>query len=50
MKVKMDFPETIKLSRPLYFKPMLATLSDSLPSGDDWIYEIKFAGYRACHY
>jgi len=47
MKRKMDFPGATKLARPAQYKPMLATLSDSLPSGGDWIYEIKFDGYRA---
>ncbi|QCF25794.1 DNA ligase D [Hydrocarboniclastica marina] len=27
-------------------KPQLATLADSVPSGDGWRYEIKFDGYR----
>jgi bifunctional non-homologous end joining protein LigD len=29
-----------------FIKPQLATLQDSPPSGDDWIHEIKFDGYR----
>jgi len=31
---------------PAKLAPQLATLADSLPAGDDWIYEIKFDGYR----
>ncbi|WP_280156202.1 DNA ligase D [Piscinibacter sp. XHJ-5] len=31
---------------PLAFAPQLATLVDRAPPGDDWIYEIKFDGYR----
>ena len=31
---------------PLALAPQLATLVDQVPSGDDWIYEIKFDGYR----
>jgi len=27
-------------------KPMLATLVDAAPEGDDWLHEIKFDGYR----
>ena len=27
--------------------PMLATLQDAAPSGEDWIFEIKYDGYRA---
>jgi bifunctional non-homologous end joining protein LigD len=31
---------------PTFVKPMKAKLVDSMPHGD-WIYEIKFDGYRA---
>jgi hypothetical protein len=31
---------------PEFIEPMKAKLVDSMPSGD-WIYEIKFNGYRA---
>ena len=27
-------------------KPMLLTSTDSLPNGNDWIYEVKYDGYR----
>jgi len=32
------------------YLPMLATLADGLPSGDDWTYEVKWDGYRALGY
>ena len=32
------------------YSAMLATLSDGLPRGDDWTYEIKWDGYRALGY
>ena len=32
--------------KPRRYAPMLATLADKVPSGDDWIYEIKWDGYR----
>jgi len=32
---------------PKFGKPVLATLVDEVPSGDDWLFEIKFDGYRA---
>jgi bifunctional non-homologous end joining protein LigD len=32
------------------YLPMLATLADGLPSGDDWAYEVKWDGYRALGY
>src|SRR5687768_12470877 len=30
-----------------FIQPMAALLVDTLPSGDDWLYEAKFDGYRA---
>jgi bifunctional non-homologous end joining protein LigD len=35
-----------KAALPASLKPELATLVDSAPPGDDWLYEIKFDGYR----
>jgi bifunctional non-homologous end joining protein LigD len=32
--------------RPRFAKPQLATLSDTLPDGNDWWHELKFDGYR----
>jgi ATP-dependent DNA ligase len=32
---------------PDFVEPMKAKLVGSMPSGSDWIYEIKFDGYRA---
>jgi bifunctional non-homologous end joining protein LigD len=32
------------------YRPMLATLSEELPSGDGWLYEVKWDGYRALGY
>ncbi len=29
------------------YRPMLATQTDKLPRGDDWLFEIKWDGYRA---
>ena len=34
------------LALPAALKPQLATLATSLPARGDWIYEIKFDGYR----
>jgi bifunctional non-homologous end joining protein LigD len=31
---------------PLFLAPQLATLVDEAPEGDEWIYEVKFDGYR----
>jgi bifunctional non-homologous end joining protein LigD len=32
------------------YKAMLATLAQELPSGGDWVYEVKWDGYRALGY
>ena len=32
------------------YDPMLATPTDDVPAGDDWIFEVKFDGYRALAY
>ncbi|PHQ63697.1 MAG: DNA ligase D [Sphingobium sp.] len=32
---------------PAFAKPQLATLVDSVPTGNEWLHEIKFDGYRA---
>ncbi|MEN3976797.1 non-homologous end-joining DNA ligase [Emcibacter sp. SYSU 3D8] len=32
---------------PGFVKPALATLVEDVPEGDDWLFEIKFDGYRA---
>jgi bifunctional non-homologous end joining protein LigD len=36
----------VKAALPTSIKPQLATLVDTAPPGDDWLYEIKFDGYR----
>jgi len=35
-----------KARMPAALSPTLATLVDSAPTGDDWIHEVKFDGYR----
>ena len=32
---------------PVFVPPMMAKLTDTLPEGDRWMYELKFDGYRA---
>jgi len=44
MATKRSTPETL-LRR--VFPPMLATLTDAPPAGDDWAYELKYDGFRA---
>ncbi|HEY2021961.1 DNA ligase D [Paraburkholderia sp.] len=36
----------VKARLPASLKPQLATLVDAAPPGSDWLYEIKFDGYR----
>ncbi|MDP1880793.1 MAG: DNA ligase D [Parachlamydiaceae bacterium] len=36
-----------KSSAPKFIRPMLSTLVDAPPDNDEWIYEIKWDGYRA---
>ncbi len=35
-----------KAKQPKTFKPQLATWVEEAPTGDDWLHEIKFDGYR----
>jgi bifunctional non-homologous end joining protein LigD len=37
-------------STPATYSPMLATLHEGLPAGGEWLYEVKFDGYRALAY
>ena len=39
-------PGAVRAGLPLAFAPQLATLVEEAPKGDDWIYELKFDGYR----
>ena len=40
----------VKAAMPSSLEPMLATLSSTVPSGTDWLYEVKWDGYRALCY
>lgn len=35
---------------PAFQLPQLATLTDTMPQGKDWVHEIKFDGYRGLAY
>ena len=39
-------PGAVKAALPAKLAPQLATLAKSVPSDGDWLYEIKFDGYR----
>lgn len=46
-RASIDVPAAApKSSLPDFVEPQLATLVDEAPSGDKWIHEIKFDGYR----
>ena len=49
-KTKAELDSAIKASLPVTLKPQLATLVDKPPTDPtaeaDWMYEIKFDGYR----
>lgn len=40
-------PGTAQRSLPVFIPPMAARIAPRLPDGDDWLYEVKFDGYRA---
>lgn len=46
LPVASEIPKAVKKKMPSNIKPQLATLSNKLPAGDDWIYEVKYDGYR----
>jgi bifunctional non-homologous end joining protein LigD len=37
----------VKAEMPSALEPMLATLTTAIPPGTDWLYEVKWDGYRA---
>jgi bifunctional non-homologous end joining protein LigD len=37
----------VKTEMPAQLEPMLATLGSTVPSGSEWLYEVKWDGYRA---
>lgn len=37
----------VKAAMPVKIEPMLAVLGSQLPEGSDWLYEVKWDGYRA---
>jgi bifunctional non-homologous end joining protein LigD len=41
-----DLPGAVKATLPDTLTPQLATLAKELPTRGDWIYELKFDGYR----
>src|SRR3954452_14460378 len=39
-------PKKLPRARPAFIEPMKALLVDKLPVGPEWLYEVKFDGYR----
>jgi bifunctional non-homologous end joining protein LigD len=48
--IKRDFKKAGKTEMPTNLEPMLATLIDEPFDGEDWIFEIKWDGYRSISY
>jgi len=44
--IKKRDEATEKRGKPTVYSPMLATLSQELPSGPGWLFEVKWDGYR----
>jgi bifunctional non-homologous end joining protein LigD len=42
--------KTAKTSALKFIEPELATLADAIPTGKDWLHEVKFDGYRTFAY
>ena len=49
MRKADDGAATVRGPRREY-RPMLATLAEELPRGEDWLFEVKWDGYRALGY
>jgi bifunctional non-homologous end joining protein LigD len=43
---KKKLPSRKRAAPPKFHKPQLATLVEDVPTGDEWIFEVKFDGYR----
>ena len=46
-RTRLDKASPARLKPPQFIQPMKATAVTDLPEGDDWIYEVKWDGYRA---
>ncbi len=45
-KIVSQLTDAKKTTQPTEFKPQLATLGTHVPTGDMWLHEMKFDGYR----
>ncbi len=39
--------KNLRRQKPAFVEPMKAELSKTIPQGDEWVYEVKYDGYRA---
>jgi bifunctional non-homologous end joining protein LigD len=47
VKKKQEEGAAAAARRPRRYRPMLATLADTVPAGAEWLHEVKWDGYRA---
>ncbi|MFL6567540.1 MAG: non-homologous end-joining DNA ligase, partial [Chthoniobacterales bacterium] len=45
-RARRERPKRASVPRPKFVAPMKATPVEKLPAGDEWIYEVKWDGYR----
>ena len=45
--VKKKAADAAPARKPRSYAPMLATLADAVPAGEEWLHEVKWDGYRA---
>jgi ATP-dependent DNA ligase len=45
--VRYDLRSPLTRKPPAFVTPMAAQVVKRLPEGDEWVYELKFDGYRA---
>jgi len=50
VRKREDTEPSDKVSLGRKYRPMLATLEKSVPTGDGWLFEVKWDGYRALAY
>ena len=43
---ELSLPEKLPTAKPRFIEPMKARLSEKAPTAGDWIYELKFDGFR----
>lgn len=49
-EIAQDVHDQAEKNPPIEVKPQLATLVDEAPEGDEWLFEVKYDGYRIIAY